>query len=810
MTYPKIRIGVDWDNDGNISWGGAGDRPNLLPEAPRYASTGVMIWNNFISYRGCFYTRRYPTPEQLAAGVPAAVFAGGETPDGPTDINQGFYINTVSRAQELICDWGPTYDARGIPVTSSGVIEGEPYTVTYWVLSDDDTLNVQMQNASLFLITSPNVSYLMPGFPKVTKVATGAWRIDHTFTGPAYPVDWISIQVPLIPRFTDIRVGGFMLNAGAANLNYNATMDEDLPYAYRKENITPYVLSADWQLGTMDQTERISRIGTATIRVNNFDGVFLPFMPSASDLSTSDKTFILPNRRIFIEAKFDGVWKMMFSGYVRDIKPVVGAINAKEMTIEAETPIYTGTEGAILYDKIPLVIAGEVDPGTTTPDAWDTRKVLNMVAQRNAWRPATSPPGFRVGFSLVGVDTVLIDSSAYFTGDAEGDYVVRYVGHRWEDFRYADTLRAIVDTEHGWLMERRDGRIEFRNRSAFRNTDPADVVVNVGDIVGMVYSYHEDNYTSVNIPYRLTHHGAATIIPRFTGNRTGIEWELDTFEGYLGVRGDWFDFLVSEIDKVYIYNEGDGIRGLDGLYDQSKNFMYDSAGRGKVTPNYLWEYQWEDLGPNQIRGVVPHVGYFTSRPGGANADWDNPMRTYYTPDLNVTSEGSEDKHDPTLWIDKWDKKKIKLRFGTIDRLYRLAIWATIVGEIEDFIYRDQDKVREFGEEKSSSIRQTLLWRKKHAEELAKIYVADYGQNSVRAKEFSLLISDENSDTMDLVRDITLLKTVELNIPEIMPAPKKHLIIGERHSFSHRNWRVTYDTANVPVGWEVTDDAVGRS
>lgn len=240
------------------------------------------------------------------------------------------------------------------------------------------------------------------------------------------------------------------------------------------DNITEYLISANWGLGMTSPRDRVASEGTASLVVNNADRVFSPEVvgPFYGKLK--------PNVEVYIEAKRPDPsteWVRLWTGYLEDIEPETGnkrlttTLSCLQGMFSIETARYTPT---LLLNKT-------------------TDQIIRTML--GSWVPAGTSRWI-LGAGVLGSTTVLADPDDGFLFTT-GKTTYPYYGEVWKDadeianprrVNVLNRIKDLVEIERGLFWLDRHGRANFLNRHAL-----------LAQSAGLGVDLNGDNFIAKNV-----------------------------------------------------------------------------------------------------------------------------------------------------------------------------------------------------------------------------------------------------------------------------------------------------------------------
>lgn len=263
---------------------------------------------------------------------------------------------------------------------------------------------------------------------------------------------------------------------------YQIDWDGDGDFSEDVENVTQYVISANWELGSHKPFQYVADEAKLTLVLNNADR---RFSPEYSDSPLAG--MVLPRRKVQVrlyDIVFDNLGNVvfdnngdpvlvlrdvMYSGWISTINPTWGIHKGPfQTTIEA-----SGSKGILDRARITIPIMTSARTDTIIQAILDA--------------------------SLTGYNAITYDLSAGLVTHA-------YAGDSWDsDTTAYQALVSAVQAEWGIFYFDRDGTAVFRTRDWLTSED--DITLTITDdegdemLYGMKYRFGQDIANVINVEY---------------------------------------------------------------------------------------------------------------------------------------------------------------------------------------------------------------------------------------------------------------------------------------------------------------------
>jgi len=268
-------------------------------------------------------------------------------------------------------------------------------------------------------------------------------------------------------------------------------LDKDGNFLDTNEDISDFVISANWQIGFAGPYDPIARDSTLTLVLDNRDRRFSP------ECTTSP---LYPNitrgRVVRVQTVYQGETRTMYTGWLETIQPDFGSHTTRRAKIKASGFL---SRAATMPAAVPI----------------QENKRADQIIEAILSNSLIYPPGFtgawmleKIGYSELGNNTILRETSDYLVAD-EGKSIFAFAGDNWQrGTSVAGALREVVSREYGRLYVDRSGTIRFWNRHhLITATNVTATFDNVMHNMDYAFGDHVVNLAVVSVHTRKT--GAA-------------------------------------------------------------------------------------------------------------------------------------------------------------------------------------------------------------------------------------------------------------------------------------------------------------
>lgn len=283
--------------------------------------------------------------------------------------------------------------------------------------------------------------------------------------------------------------------------------NRDGDFGDANENITAYVINADWSLGFRTALQDTADEGRLSLTLQNSDRRFSPEYSSGPYYGN-----FLPGRAVRVVANHNSTDYVMWTGFLEYVAPTPGSNRDKTARLMA-----VGAKRYLQDAEVRLPLMTNVTADEVIKAALE-RTVIPPVAAV-FWRLGLT------GFSELGITTDLADLDTYAFDMQVGKETFSYVGDNWEDG--VNAYRVIKDVtagERGRFFFARDGKATFWNRSYLQDLTTSVATINGNTWTEIEYVYGENLSNAVVVE----------IEPRTVSPDIVTVWELEeplTVEG---------------------------------------------------------------------------------------------------------------------------------------------------------------------------------------------------------------------------------------------------------------------------------------
>lgn len=287
-------------------------------------------------------------------------------------------------------------------------------------------------------------------------------------------------------------------------LTISIDWNHDGDYADTHDNITPYVLAAEWSLGRDTPEAILPPDGIARLTLDNGDRRFSPDYDS-SPLYGS----VQPGRRVKIEIDAGSGPEILWQGWLSSVEIGVGRYGT-------QVALLTCLQGFDRLHSTPAALPLQIDQSAD--------EIVDLALSR-VHASAGMTEGWLLGAgnrSELDQNTQIYQPADQLT-DETGKTLFPYVGDNWssETSVYA-VIAALVEAEHGVFWQSRDGTFNFRNRHFWAtSTTIAETLDLDSDAITAEYAFGRELATTVHV----------TCYPRAISSTTGLIWQgTDPFQ----------------------------------------------------------------------------------------------------------------------------------------------------------------------------------------------------------------------------------------------------------------------------------------
>ncbi|KKN20095.1 hypothetical protein LCGC14_0939030 [marine sediment metagenome] len=359
-----------------------------------------------------------------------------------TDIYQlvvgGIQVNPGSTADTYYPKGNPTpyiadqFDTILEPSTT--------YTVS-WYQSGSNDLNIRLIDIGEYTATTPSTT------PHTGETHDGLVRKGYTFTTGSNPSGVVLYET--FSSDTDI-FAGFQLNEGSILAPYSPS-----GIVGEYEDISAYVLSASWQLGSTND-KAMAFEGTADILLDNQSKLFSPENEDGPLYGHFTQDLM-----VYIDQYLEDVWVRMWSGWTGEFSVEPGSNGTATIScFQGNKRLRDGEFQAPIYE-----------------DARIDEAIQDLVLQAGG---NYVPVGYRQSLvgdnTALGVNSVLRDASRVFNAADQGRRSYELIGDTWgEQVSGEKAIVELLEAENAHLWLNRSGELELRSYNWFIPTSAKDI-----------------------------------------------------------------------------------------------------------------------------------------------------------------------------------------------------------------------------------------------------------------------------------------------------------------------------------------------
>lgn len=490
-NIPKIRVLVDWDGDGYRNMGATNGGPLNLVNMPLTMNGLHLTFNN------------YDVTTAVTKGVPFSVTPSRNIPARYEPTDRGLYRWRYSLGVSQANYIGWSDNSISYPLLAN--LPAGAYTIQFYVRGDTNYSGHQIQFRVGALSTS-GAGLDTTRFVQTTTTVTmsGVWQlVTHTFTitaGANVAATGAEVKHSSGAVTMTASVTGFACFAGTYTASTCPAFNIGTVLS-TYDNISAYVMSAQWQLGSTQPYDTVASEGTAYIQLRNTTQLFSP-ESTASFLYKAAAVYGYPYD--FPSVKFqEGVvisieiydeiaatWVEMWKGFVDTIDIGTG--------VSDPTATLTAYQGLFKFQKNTL--------DTTALQNKRADEIIKKAIQ-SGWITAIVPNQFALGKTQIR-DSVSYDVLAVGNSYSidTGTQIYDFSGESWSSGLTSpvDVIREVMNIEQGLFFLQRNGVIRFMHRDRIYSnmaSEPADIVLD-GTLYNSVdYQSNQGSTNSVKIEY---------------------------------------------------------------------------------------------------------------------------------------------------------------------------------------------------------------------------------------------------------------------------------------------------------------------
>jgi hypothetical protein len=288
----------------------------------------------------------------------------------------------------------------------------------------------------------------------------------------------------------------------ATDFKFLVDWNNDGDFSDTNEDITDYVMSANWSLGFSEPYQHVAGETRLDLQLTNKDKRFSP-EGTASPMAGS----ILPNRLVKIQNTASGTVDL-YTGYIESITPspgVAGDLRCRIVGVGIKQFLDREEYYSPFWESVTTDdVLNDILINTTLPPVFGDNLIIDLL-----------------GHNLI--DTHWISETATVISAEEGQTTFPYVGDTWEDgVKAMRAISDLVNSDRGWFYNDRSGSAIYWNRHhLFLNSTLQGTVDNTW--ADMDYRYSIDDIKNIirvaNYPRSISA-GSAEILWQLDATRT--------------------------------------------------------------------------------------------------------------------------------------------------------------------------------------------------------------------------------------------------------------------------------------------------
>jgi len=271
-------------------------------------------------------------------------------------------------------------------------------------------------------------------------------------------------------------IKGVMLIEGTSAVPFSAGATPD------KDNITAFLLTADWQLGRHKYDDPLAYEGTATLVMNNDSKEFSP-----GNITSGFSGLFRQNLKIIIEIEnSSNVWVRVWTGWTHLFDTIPGRRTQRRATLQCRQGLFRFREGDLDYQ-----IKRNISMIATI------QEIISSVGFKSAYSPYQTILNFN---AILGRNTFLQSASSLFSEAVESGRTLEVPGLEWgRKTNPEQAIKELLKAEHAKMWIDRDGGIVIRQREDFVN-QTEDAAINMDkEVLEATYRWGEDIVNRVDV-----------------------------------------------------------------------------------------------------------------------------------------------------------------------------------------------------------------------------------------------------------------------------------------------------------------------
>lgn len=480
QLLPNIRAFVDWDGDGWINKGAVTDPLNL--------SSSPLKMQDLVKVNTTMATQKY---FRSTRGLYESTF---------------LYLNT----NVLYIGYNKGSAGQYVPMltpTQTGT-----YTVQMYIKTGTGgTLTVTAKNVYPAPANTTNITQT----PTVFVSTNNYTLLTHTFTVNSLSNMQIGLEITNAASLGTSSITGLQVMYGnyptEVTFNVGTTLS-------RYDNISSYLISANWQLGASNSADTATSEGSATLVLNNASRIFSPentasflynynssgdptypqgrYPYTSPDLTFADGTVV----SIEVQNPSTLAWVEMWRGFIYDYS-VDTSVSGLTATITANQGIFRLDQSKINIALLTTFKANNVIGQYTAH--WLLKFILENYAVSSKV-PNVALVGKTGGFNNAYYDIVSPSGVYNIEQPASYEYSRTYpsADAAWSDSPSAmAAIRDLMQVDQGFFYVGRDGTFNYIQRNTLYTDLGTDIVFDDTTTNISSYSIQQPLYNSVEVTY---------------------------------------------------------------------------------------------------------------------------------------------------------------------------------------------------------------------------------------------------------------------------------------------------------------------
>lgn len=498
LNSPRVRVLVDWDGDGYVHKGVLPSTPLNKAYFPLTLGPGSG-YNLLKPNRVFWFNGTNPHAIDAASNKIQPVYE-------PTDYGLYAIETTFPLSTRIQCGF---VDGGAMGAHHFAPVINGSNTLQFWVRRTSGSGG----NFTAYIVDGTTTTTSTTYYGQTTFDAADSWAmVTVSINNTSGSTKNVFLRIDKNSGSGEWQFTGFnVLHASYSTyqlFNVGTTLA-----AY--DNLEPYMLSANWDLGLTSADEQVASEGTLSVQLNNASKTFSVENPVSPFYNGTSAGRVLTNFRegvlVVLEVlnEDDQTWYSFWRGFLKDLDIA---------TAPDPTASLMAEQGIFRFNNVPSVFPVLEDATADT--------IIKTVA--NSGWVVSSHPNAAIVSKVAFADATYFDiiTSLNVSGIDTGTIVYPYVGEEWQSGTTPaiEIIKDLLLVEQGLFFLARDGSIKFYHRDRIYSDGAAFgsfLSLTDADVNDCAYDYVSAPYNAAKVDY----YPKETVIGQIWTSRTAIDVE---------------------------------------------------------------------------------------------------------------------------------------------------------------------------------------------------------------------------------------------------------------------------------------------